>query len=82
MPWGPNDINWPSRQGNRQIHLDDLRKHMLDVINEEMDLCPLALELLAPHNAIPYSLVLLNLGDDVEHLRTRWDWIKEANDEA
>ena len=77
-PWGPNDINWPWRQRNRQIHLDDLRKQMLDVINEEIDLCPIALELLAPHNATPYSLVLLNLGDDVEHLRTRWNWIKEA----
>ena len=68
-PWG---------QGKRQIHLDDLRKQMLDVINKEIDLSPLALELLAPHNATPYSLVLLNLGDDVEHLRTRWNWIKEA----
>jgi hypothetical protein len=77
-PWDLGNRTWLWRHHNRQIDLDDLKKQMLDVITETLDLSPLALELLSPHNATPYSLILLNLGDDVEYLRTRWNWIKEA----
>jgi hypothetical protein len=77
-PWELGTRVWPWWQRNRQIHLDDLRKQMLDVITSTLDLSSLALELLAPHNAAPYSLVLLNLGEDVEYLRTRWNWVREA----